>query len=81
MAKVSFTGSTATGQRIAEAAAKNGVATCMELGGKSCLIVFDDADIDDAVEWACFGCFWTNGQASPFSTGALYITTMRVFLA
>ena len=34
----------------------------MELGGKSCLIVFSDADVDDAVEWACFGCFWTNGQ-------------------
>lgn len=63
VAKISFTGSTATGQRIAEAAAKHGAATCMELGGKSCLIVFDDADIEDAVEWACFGCFWTNGQA------------------
>ncbi|BDA42516.1 betaine aldehyde dehydrogenase 2 [Coccomyxa sp. Obi] len=62
VAKISFTGSTATGQRIAEAAAKNGVPTCMELGGKSCLIVFNDADIEDAVEWACFGCFWTNGQ-------------------
>ncbi|EIE20955.1 betaine aldehyde dehydrogenase [Coccomyxa subellipsoidea C-169] len=62
IAKISFTGSTATGQRIAEAAAKNGVQTCMELGGKSCLIVFSDADVDDAVEWACFGCFWTNGQ-------------------
>ena len=64
VAKISFTGSTATGQRIAEAAAKNGVQTCMELGGKSCLIVFNDANIEDAVEWACFGCFWTNGQAS-----------------
>ena len=33
-------------------AAKRGVATCMELGGKSCLIVFDDVNIDNAVEWA-----------------------------
>jgi betaine-aldehyde dehydrogenase len=34
----------------------------MELGGKSALIVFDDADVDKAVEWAMFGSFWTNGQ-------------------
>ena len=33
-------------------AAKRGIPTCMELGGKSCLIVFDDANVDDAVEWA-----------------------------
>ncbi len=33
-------------------AAKKGIPTCMELGGKSCLIVFDDANVDDAVEWA-----------------------------
>ena len=31
---------------------KRGVPTCMELGGKSCLIVFDDVNIDNAVEWA-----------------------------
>lgn len=34
----------------------------MELGGKSALIVFDDADVASAVEWAMFGCFWTTGQ-------------------
>ena len=73
VAKISFTGSTATGQRIAEAAAKNGVQTCMELGGKSCLIVFNDANIEDAVEWACFGCFWTNGQASQLNTDLLFL--------
>ena len=33
-------------------AAKRGVPTCMELGGKSCLIVFDDVNIENAVEWA-----------------------------
>ena len=52
LAKISFTGSTATGRRIMAEAAKKGIPTCMELGGKSCLIVFDDADVDDAVEWA-----------------------------
>ena len=52
IAKISFTGSTVTGRRIMAEAAKRGVPTCMELGGKSCLIVFDDVNIDNAVEWA-----------------------------
>ncbi len=52
LAKISFTGSTTTGRRIMAEAAKQGIPTCMELGGKSCLIVFDDANVDDAVEWA-----------------------------
>ncbi|OAE24504.1 hypothetical protein AXG93_1615s1580 [Marchantia polymorpha subsp. ruderalis] len=34
----------------------------LELGGKSPIIIFDDADVDSAVEWAMFGAFWTNGQ-------------------
>jgi betaine-aldehyde dehydrogenase len=59
---VAFTGSTATGRRVALAAAENlRPATC-ELGGKSALIIFDDADLDKAVEWVMFGAFWTNGQ-------------------
>jgi len=47
---VSFTGSTATGQRIVKAAGLKKFS--MELGGKSALIVFEDADVADAVEWA-----------------------------
>jgi betaine-aldehyde dehydrogenase len=62
LAKVAFTGSTVTGKRVALAAAQNlRPATC-ELGGKSALIIFDDADLDKAVEWVMFGAFWTNGQ-------------------
>jgi len=34
----------------------------LELGGKSPIIVFDDVELDKAVEWVMFGCFWTNGQ-------------------
>jgi len=34
----------------------------LELGGKSVLVVFDDSPLEQAVEWAMFGCFWTNGQ-------------------
>lgn len=62
LAKVAFTGSTATGRRVYAAAASNLRPATMELGGKSSLIVFEDAEVDKAVEWAMFGCFWTNGQ-------------------
>ena len=34
----------------------------LELGGKSPLVIFSDVDLVEAVEWAMFGCFWTNGQ-------------------
>ncbi|GBF99899.1 betaine aldehyde dehydrogenase [Raphidocelis subcapitata] len=62
VAKLAFTGSTATGRSVALAAARNlRPATC-ELGGKSALIIFEDADLDKAVEWVMFGAFWTNGQ-------------------
>lgn len=62
VSKVAFTGSVATGRRVNVAAAANLRPTSMELGGKSALIVFEDADVADAVEWAMFGCFWTSGQ-------------------
>ena len=52
VAKVAFTGSVATGRRVYLAAAENLRPAVMELGGKSALIVFDDADIEKAVEWA-----------------------------
>lgn len=60
--KISFTGSNATGRLVAAAAARNLTPCSLELGGKSALIVFEDTDLDKAVEWAMFGCFWTNGQ-------------------
>ncbi|EFJ51737.1 hypothetical protein VOLCADRAFT_73155 [Volvox carteri f. nagariensis] len=62
LAKVAFTGSAVTGRRVALAAAANLRPSSLELGGKSALIVFEDADVEKAVEWAMFGAFWTNGQ-------------------
>ncbi|KAG1677120.1 hypothetical protein FOA52_000926 [Chlamydomonas sp. UWO 241] len=62
VAKIAFTGSGPTGRQVAAAAAANLRPASMELGGKSALLVFDDADVDSAVEWAMFGTFWTNGQ-------------------
>ncbi|KAL3160878.1 hypothetical protein ABBQ38_009271 [Trebouxia sp. C0009 RCD-2024] len=62
LAKIAFTGSVASGRKVNACAASNGVPTTMELGGKSALLVFDDADVEKAVEWCMFGVFWTNGQ-------------------
>ncbi|XP_042406603.1 betaine aldehyde dehydrogenase 1, chloroplastic-like [Zingiber officinale] len=60
--KIAFTGSTDTGRKIMTAAAQVVKPVTLELGGKSPIIVFDDVEIDKAVEWTLFGCFWTNGQ-------------------
>lgn len=60
--KIAFTGSTETGRRIMTAAAQLVKPVSLELGGKSPIIVFEDVDIEKAVEWTLFGCFWTNGQ-------------------
>jgi aldehyde dehydrogenase (NAD+) len=62
VAKIAFTGSDATGQRIYEAAARGLKRVSMELGGKSPNIVFDDAQIDNAVKGAISGIFAATGQ-------------------
>jgi aldehyde dehydrogenase (NAD+) len=62
VAKVAFTGSDATGQRIYEAAARGLKRVTMELGGKSPNIVFDDANIENAVKGAISGIFAATGQ-------------------
>ncbi|GHE00002.1 aldehyde dehydrogenase [Defluviimonas sp. 20V17] len=58
--KIAFTGSTEVGRRIREATAGRGVALTLELGGKSPYIVFDDADLDSAVE-GLVDAIWFNG--------------------
>jgi len=50
--KVAFTGSVDTGRAVAAAAAGNLKPCTLELGGKSALLVFEDTDLDNAVEWA-----------------------------
>ena len=62
VAKVSLTGSVPTGRRVYAAAAQNMKQVTMELGGKSPLIVFDDADLEDAVSGAINGNFYSSGQ-------------------
>lgn len=60
--KVSFTGSVATGSRVMAAAAVGIKRVTLELGGKSPAVVFDDADLDAAVEWLLFGFLFNCGQ-------------------
>jgi aldehyde dehydrogenase (NAD+) len=62
VAKVAFTGSDATGQRIYEAAARGLKRVSLELGGKSPNIVFDDAELDNAVKGVVSGIFAATGQ-------------------
>jgi aldehyde dehydrogenase (NAD+) len=61
--KISFTGSTATGRKIVQASAGNLKRVQLELGGKGANIVFDDADITNAVNGAAFAIFHNQGQA------------------
>jgi len=60
--KLVFTGSVATGKRIAAAAAERLLPVVLELGGKDPLIVLDDADIDVASSAAVWGAFVNAGQ-------------------
>jgi aldehyde dehydrogenase (NAD+) len=60
--KIAFTGSTATGQAIASQAGKTLKSLSLELGGKSPNIVFDDADLDSALNGLIAGIFGASGQ-------------------
>ncbi len=62
VAKVSLTGSVPTGRRVYAAAAAGMKHVTMELGGKSPLVIFDDADLDSAVSGAILGNFYSTGQ-------------------
>jgi betaine-aldehyde dehydrogenase len=73
VAKVSLTGSVPTGRKVYAQAAEGIRAVTMELGGKSPLIVFEDADLDNAVGAAMLGNFYSSGQICTNGT--------RVFVA
>ncbi|MCI5086373.1 MAG: betaine-aldehyde dehydrogenase [Rhodovulum sp.] len=62
VAKVSLTGSVPTGRKVYAAAAAGIKHVTMELGGKSPMIVFDDANIEDAISGAINGNFYSSGQ-------------------
>ncbi|WP_088009399.1 aldehyde dehydrogenase family protein [Indiicoccus explosivorum] len=59
---ISFTGSTDTGRKVAEACGRNLKKVSLEMGGKNAVIVMDDADLDLAVEGILWSAFGTAGQ-------------------
>ncbi|CAI0642553.1 Aldehyde dehydrogenase [Colletotrichum siamense] len=61
--KIAFTGSTVVGRQIMKAAASSNLKkVTLELGGKSPNIVFNDADIEQAISWVNFGIYYNHGQ-------------------
>ena len=60
--KIAFTGSTAVGRKIQDATATSSKSLTLELGGKSPYIVFDDADIDSAIEGLVDAIWFNQGQ-------------------
>ncbi|HAI96985.1 MAG: dehydrogenase [Cycloclasticus sp.] len=70
--RINFTGSTRVGRIIAQQAGQHLKRCLLELGGKSPLVILDDADIDEAVKAAIFGCFLYQGQIC-MTTGRIVI--------
>ena len=70
--KIMFTGSVATGKKIAAAAAKNLTSVVLELGGKDPMIVFEDANLEIAAGAAVWGAFCNSGQSCS-SVERLYV--------
>ncbi|AWO75861.1 MULTISPECIES: aldehyde dehydrogenase family protein [Geobacillus] len=60
--KISFTGGTETGRWIYEQCARRLKRVSLELGGKSPLLIFDDADLTSTIEWALFASFLNQGE-------------------
>ena len=83
---LSFTGSTRVGRLIAEAAGRQLKKLSLELGGKNPLVVCDDADLDNAVRWACLAAFSNAGQRCAAGSrvivfGAVFDAFMEKFVA
>lgn len=73
VSKISFTGSVNTGKRILELAARSNLKrVTLELGGKSPAIVFDDADIPNAVQWCSSAIVANTGQVC-FAASRVYV--------
>jgi betaine-aldehyde dehydrogenase len=68
---VTFTGSTAVGRRVMAAAAVHGHRTQLELGGKAPFVVFDDADLDAAIQGAVAASLINSGQDCTAATRAI----------
>lgn len=70
--KISFTGSTATGKRVMESAAKDLKRITLELGGNDAAIILPDVDLDEVAEKIFFGAFFNSAQIC-VATKRLYV--------
>jgi betaine-aldehyde dehydrogenase len=77
IAKISLTGSVSTGKKIFAGAAAQLKRVTLELGGKSPLIIFEDADIDNAVSAAMLANFYTQGEVC--SNGTRVFVHRKIF--
>ncbi|MEP0409333.1 MAG: aldehyde dehydrogenase family protein, partial [Roseibium sp.] len=77
VAKVSLTGSVPTGSKVASLAGEHLKKATLELGGKSPLIVFDDADVDNAVSAAINANFYSTGQICSNGTRVFVHTAIK----
>lgn len=75
--KVAFTGSVKTGKIVAQAALGNLKKVTLELGGKSPMVVFDDVEIENAVDYALFAIFCNSGQVC--SAGSRFVVHEKVY--
>jgi betaine-aldehyde dehydrogenase len=75
--KISFTGSVPTAQKIMAGAALGPRAISLELGGKSPLIVFEDAEVNSAVDWILTGILWGSGQVCSATSRVLVHKDLR----
>lgn len=77
IAKVSFTGQVATGRKVAASAAGGMKYVTMELGGKSPLVVLEDADLESAVDGAMMANFYSTGQVCTNGTRVFIPKAMK----
>jgi aminomuconate-semialdehyde/2-hydroxymuconate-6-semialdehyde dehydrogenase len=75
--RITFTGESATGRAVQAAAARHLVPVSLELGGKGANIVFDDADLDNAVRWSIQAIFHNAGQVC--LAGSRLLVQRRIF--
>lgn len=85
MAKISFTGSVATGTKIMKSGAEGIKNVTLELGGKSPLIIFEDADLKNAVKGAMMANFFSQGQVCSNATRVfvqrgIYLEFVKAFV-
>ncbi len=74
---ITFTGSQATGKRVAEACTKHLRKVQLEMGGKNPLVILDDADLDTAVDCAINGAFFSTGQRCTASSRLIVTNTIH----